>query len=639
MAIGLADAKIPAPLVIRLAPDIDELGYMLPILGLAEGDRLALLLDLVATDRLGWEREAMMLLLAARLAEGTVPPPRLTARVRSLLREPLHSEALTIAILAAVHLDDPDVRTVAGEPKLAFGASDRVKRVSEDLWRYFNMPLTGWLPERPVEPDVPLYTFVRTEPKAGRNDPCPCGSGRKYKKCCADKEQPAIPRTLAEQFRDVGPRAPLVQQQLFERMRPADLEQLGPEPLTTLQVIQGMRKLALHRRWDAAERFTTELAARQDLPKGGSAGSHRNDLAHMALDAGQLDLAERQMALAEPDEREQMVFGAQVALARKAPDALERLEAALLQGHTDDPEILIECAFALLRHTPALGILAARGTMSMDRLLDSQELLNAIGHARDTLGLSAMEPWEELFDVLLEARSRDTAGGREDHDSETDELRTQLRASRDRARRLDEELSQRERQLEAVTGEREKLAAAVAEAQRSRDDRRRVAELEEERQHLRSKIAKLKGEVAEGAAQRAELRRELARSTDEQGRKAVAAAPRETQDDAAPHDAEGDAVESRPRRVLVPQFSTVAGRSLASVPARVAAGALQEAACLAGGDAATWSGAKHMKRAHEILSVRVGRAWRLLFRVSDERLEVLDLIHRSDLDEAIDRLS
>lgn len=24
---------------------------------------------------------------------------------------------------------------------------------------------------------------VRVEPKAGRNDPCPCGSGKKYKQC------------------------------------------------------------------------------------------------------------------------------------------------------------------------------------------------------------------------------------------------------------------------------------------------------------------------------------------------------------------------------------------------------------------------------------------------------------------------
>ena len=26
--------------------------------------------------------------------------------------------------------------------------------------------------------------YRRQEPKVGRNDPCPCGSGKKYKKCC-----------------------------------------------------------------------------------------------------------------------------------------------------------------------------------------------------------------------------------------------------------------------------------------------------------------------------------------------------------------------------------------------------------------------------------------------------------------------
>jgi len=25
---------------------------------------------------------------------------------------------------------------------------------------------------------------IRTGPKVGRNDPCPCGSGKKYKHCC-----------------------------------------------------------------------------------------------------------------------------------------------------------------------------------------------------------------------------------------------------------------------------------------------------------------------------------------------------------------------------------------------------------------------------------------------------------------------
>ena len=36
---------------------------------------------------------------------------------------------------------------------------------------------------RPHEVDDVIKTFKRDEPKVGRNDPCPCGSGRKYKKC------------------------------------------------------------------------------------------------------------------------------------------------------------------------------------------------------------------------------------------------------------------------------------------------------------------------------------------------------------------------------------------------------------------------------------------------------------------------
>ncbi|MCZ2154947.1 MAG: SEC-C domain-containing protein [Bryobacterales bacterium] len=27
-------------------------------------------------------------------------------------------------------------------------------------------------------------TYQRAHPKVGRNDPCPCGSGKKFKKCC-----------------------------------------------------------------------------------------------------------------------------------------------------------------------------------------------------------------------------------------------------------------------------------------------------------------------------------------------------------------------------------------------------------------------------------------------------------------------
>jgi preprotein translocase subunit SecA len=34
-----------------------------------------------------------------------------------------------------------------------------------------------------AESDDQRTPFVREEPKLGRNEPCPCGSGKKYKQC------------------------------------------------------------------------------------------------------------------------------------------------------------------------------------------------------------------------------------------------------------------------------------------------------------------------------------------------------------------------------------------------------------------------------------------------------------------------
>ena len=41
-----------------------------------------------------------------------------------------------------------------------------------DGWKFEDGELVGEKPE------------LREQPKIGRNDPCPCGSGKKYKKCC-----------------------------------------------------------------------------------------------------------------------------------------------------------------------------------------------------------------------------------------------------------------------------------------------------------------------------------------------------------------------------------------------------------------------------------------------------------------------
>jgi hypothetical protein len=57
------------------------------------------------------------------------------------------------------------------------GIYDRTKAVFE----YFGLPFDV---EPPPAASYQAPQSVPRQPKIGRNDPCPCGSGQKYKKCC-----------------------------------------------------------------------------------------------------------------------------------------------------------------------------------------------------------------------------------------------------------------------------------------------------------------------------------------------------------------------------------------------------------------------------------------------------------------------
>ncbi len=70
----------------------------------------------------------------------------------------------------------------------------RTERLQEE-WK--NTPRPAFDGKTPAEvmgegqgivPDK-VETFRREEPRVGRNDPCPCGSGKKFKKCCGRASQ------------------------------------------------------------------------------------------------------------------------------------------------------------------------------------------------------------------------------------------------------------------------------------------------------------------------------------------------------------------------------------------------------------------------------------------------------------------
>lgn len=66
--------------------------------------------------------------------------------------------------------------------------------MAREVWRQTPHPAAGYGPG--------------TLPATGRNDPCPCGSGRKYKQCCASIEQdmPKLEMNLLPMVLDVLPR-------------------------------------------------------------------------------------------------------------------------------------------------------------------------------------------------------------------------------------------------------------------------------------------------------------------------------------------------------------------------------------------------------------------------------------------------
>ena len=51
-------------------------------------------------------------------------------------------------------------------------------------WHRIREEEAARLAARAVRPDLPVTTAVNPYRDVGRNDPCPCGSGKKFKKCC-----------------------------------------------------------------------------------------------------------------------------------------------------------------------------------------------------------------------------------------------------------------------------------------------------------------------------------------------------------------------------------------------------------------------------------------------------------------------
>lgn len=78
------------------------------------------------------------------------------------------------------------------DPNIKRQFIDIAKRMEKDGVDFQNLrQMKKWMKEHEAElkaeqaGGIPkVETVVHEGPRIGRNDPCPCGSGKKYKKCC-----------------------------------------------------------------------------------------------------------------------------------------------------------------------------------------------------------------------------------------------------------------------------------------------------------------------------------------------------------------------------------------------------------------------------------------------------------------------
>ena len=76
-------------------------------------------------------------------------------------------------------------------------SEDRAQRVLEFCNDNGIVVVVGLEPDKPedlsdIERAIAAREPARAASKIGRNDPCPCGSGKKFKRCCVD-QPPALP--------------------------------------------------------------------------------------------------------------------------------------------------------------------------------------------------------------------------------------------------------------------------------------------------------------------------------------------------------------------------------------------------------------------------------------------------------------
>jgi hypothetical protein len=643
------DGPLDNQLVQRVLPLLPEIGLMPLLVAHCDGDRFNMLLRVVASGRLSNERTAMALLFAVELLDDEDPPSELLTQLRLITRHNLGMEAGSLIGLTAQMLDDPDLNKVAESwIQLAKTVFPSGSHFVLSLDEFEEKPLLDALPEIIQPEPIHGYTVRRSVKKVGRNDPCPCGSGNKYKKCCAekDKERLADPSPVAgvtmSEYKDKAHK--YMDGTEIGNLRPQELAALDFEEFSGHQLVAAMRVFADYHDWENAEKIMLLLESRQDLPCNSLADEYRYELICDAASAKASNIVLRQFdRILDPAMKDELRLKAE--LLSPSAKTLALMEEIARKGLADPKEVmLIELSYSLLENFPALGLLIARGSLTVDRLLDSSMLIEQIEEARDVLLLPPGDPSADYFDYLLdqEADRRIETAINESKEKEFTDLVETTRILKEKlvektqhTNSLERELAEQQKLLEIERHTNVSQARSESKPthmqSNNKSDEERVSQI----YRLKSQVTQLKGEISEEKRERRDLRKELSKTTAQLESVLANVKTNINQSEEPDPKTEEDTLPYV--RLLVPEFSEVFKETIQKIPTNIVASAIQLTSAICTGKTTKAAKVARVKSVIDLWSARVGIHYRLLFRLLTDRdcLEVVALIHRSDLEKAI----
>jgi hypothetical protein len=629
LAVAAGGGELDAASVARLVPDVDQRDLVPSLLracrAASPSDRLAVMQQALERGQLSHDREAIVAFVASQLLGDPPWPAPWPGLLRTLARQRLGTEAGVLLGVVIERSKDPHLADV-GDEWADLASRSNADEIAKFWIEGWEKPVLEILPETEPPRVVAGYTVRKAAERPGRNDPCHCGSGKKYKKCCAAKDE-AQDRVAESPLVDVA----RVTATDVEGMRIQEILALPFERLQRPALVAAIRQLRAYHRWEDAE-------AALDVLEAGKAQDEeveelREHLIEEALRMRALDVLDRQLAKVKDKDALQSRVRAGIACARPAADTLTVLDEQARRGLGGDIDATADVAYSLLDHAPALGILVARGALDPDRTADSDTLLEEIEYARDRLGLVPNDAFGPLYDEWVEGRKEEVA---EAHaaSEEMQALRTELsRTATEREERqaqvvaLEHELRDIRERLDRLA-HREVASSApeahAAAAARTTDER--VAQ-------LNRKVDELKALLAERNAERVSSRDRIADL--EAQLQAVSA--RETDSTEMPIAEEETGNEDATAPVRIPVFQRKALDALGEMPPKVSRSAVSLAGRLGAGDKAAWRDVKRMQGMESVWTARIGIHHRLIFRVTGEELEVMDVVTREALLTSLER--